>query len=334
MTGKEEWYLSRVLHANYINEGPLTAEFEERLASRIGVKHVICTTSGTAALFLAIKAAGIGREDEVLVPDLTFIATAHAAALAGASVALVDVDDRGLVDLTRTSVTRDSHAVVPVHVSGRQADVIAAATLWNECFLAVIEDACESFPTPPGERSAAACYSFSPNKVLTTGQGGAVATNEDGLAAAVRTLKNQGRTEQGTGGDDEHPNLGFNFRFTDLQAAVGMAQLDVLDERLERQRAIHRRYAEHLDVVPFSASETPLWTDIIVDDPAALARRLQLQGIQTRRYWKPLHRQPSYARAGEFAGAERFADHALWLPSAFTMSDGDVDRVIQCVLSA
>lgn len=322
MTGREQAWLSLALDADYINEGPLTERFERALAEHIGVRHVICTTSGTAALFLALKACGVGHGDKVAVPDLTFIATAHAVTLTGAEVVLTDVDERGLM-----IPPPDVDIVMPVHVSGRHADALGMATTYrNDDFLTVVEDACEAFPKKP--EGVAACYSFSPNKVITTGQGGAIATDDDLLAFRIRTLKDHGRTQRGTGGDDEHPHLGFNFRFTDLQAAVGLAQLGALEERLARLRRNHALYAQSLDVVPFREGETPLWTDVLVDEPARLARSLRLQGVETRRYWKPLHRQPTYARAGEYLGADRFADHALWLPSAFTLTDADIERVV------
>ncbi len=309
MTGREIGYLEQALA--WPNEGPMVAKFEERLSEILGVRNVICTTSGTAALYLAIKAAGFLFEQPVAIPDLTFIATAHAVTLNRSAVRLIDVDERGLC----------TTANIPVHVSGRLAPVSKLD----------IEDACEAFPSPL--RGWAACYSFSPNKVITTGQGGAVATNDDTLAWRIRMFKDQGRDHRGTGGDDDHLTVGFNFKMTDLQAGVGLAQLTDLDRRLARQDAIHDRYKASLAVIPFRVGEHPLWTDILLDDRERVIDRLQAVGYQPRRFWKPLHTQPAYRSNEEFPNATRFAQQGLWLPSALTMTDDDVDKVIECVLA-
>jgi len=317
MTGREMRYLEEAL--SFPNEGPLTERFERALAERIGVRHVICTTSGTAAILLALRCL-FGADVPVVIPSLTFIATAHAATLAGLRPILSDVDERGLLHHSGEV----DHPEIPVHISGRHASVGEMA----------VEDACEAFPKRP--EGYAACYSFSPNKVITTGQGGAVATDDDLLAKRMRRYKDHGRTERGS---DDHRSLGFNLRFTDLQAAVGLAQLEKLDERLVRMRAIHALYAEHLPVVPFRRDEQPLWTDIIVDDPDAVAGRVAVAGFVCRRYWKPLHRQPAYAPVWSllpaderpFLGAERFYEHALWLPSHWSLSDEDVFAIICAV---
>jgi perosamine synthetase len=141
-------------------------------------------------------------------------------------------------------------------------------------------------------------------------------------------LKDHGRTERGS---DEHHSWGFNLRFTDLQAAVGLAQMEALDTRLLRMKQINRLYSRYLDTVPFRSDETPLWTDILVDDPDAVAARIAEAGFTARRYWKPLHRQPAYASEGAFHGADHFYEHGLWLPSCFSLSDEDVARIISAV---
>lgn len=307
MTGREMGYLKRALL--WPNEGPLTAEFEKKLAKVIGVEHVICTTSGTAAMFLALKAVGIGPGIDVNIPDLTFAATASAVRMAGANPVLRDVDERGLL-------AERYGFDLPVHLSGRIANGV-----WP------VEDACEAFPRKP--TGYAACYSFSPMKLLTTGQGGAVATSDDRLAALVRAYKDHGRPIRD---GDVFPSVGFNFKFTDLQAAVGLAQLSALDRRIERRREIHARYARHLPVIPFRDDELPLWTDILLDDRERVTRALDETGIGYRRYWKPLHTQPAFASERAFPMADDLSRKGLWLPSGLDITDEEIDRVASIIL--
>lgn len=308
MTGGEMEWISQVIASNYLNDGPRVKEFERALAKRIGVEHVICTTSGTAALFLALKAYGVESNGmwDIQVPDVTFIATANAVRLAGGNVIF-------------WSNPKGPALFVSVHVSGHRSD----------CEFATVEDSCEAFPMAPDPSYGGlmACYSFSPNKLITTGQGGAVATNDDRLASDIRALKDQGRTQQGTGGDDEHPTIGFNFKMTDLQAAVGLAQLTDLDRRIHRRWEMQKMYEAELPVNPFRADEVPLWTDMEHPDREAIIARVEAAGYQCRRFWKPLSQQPPYLDPTMTTDTSKM----FWLPSSFTMSNEDVKRVIEAV---
>ena len=243
---------------------------------------------------------------QAIVPDITFIATANAVALCGAEI---EIEGTG-----REWHPTSTDAQVVVHVSGHISVVEAD-----------IEDSCEAFPIPPTYQ--AACYSFSPNKLITTGQGGAVATNDDRLASDIRALKDQGRVARGTGGDDDHPTIGFNFKMTDLQAAVGLAQLTDLDRRIERRREIQRMYEEALPVIPFKPDEVPLWTDMEHVDREVIIGRVEAAGYQCRRFWKPLSQQPPYLDATMTTDTSRM----FWLPSSFKLSNDDVRRVIAAV---
>lgn len=350
MTGNELERIRQVLQSNYLNEGEVTAEFERRIAERVGVRHAVAVTSGTIAIFAALAAAGVGRGDEVIIPDLTFIATANAVTLTGATPVLVDIDAATLTldpDKAAAAVGPRTKAIVPVHVSGRSADMTQLCGLASRHGLTMVEDAAEAFVSRRAGRALgtighAGCLSFSPNKSITTGQGGMVLTDDPVLAGRVRELKDQGRPARGTGGDDLHPTLGFNFKLTNLQSAVGLAQLDALDERLERQRSIYRRYAERLSgarglVLPgfdLDGGETPLWTDALVEHRDALDRHLADRGMGCRRFWLPIHTQAPYRTAGtDLPNSVRAAARAIWLPSAFTLSDADVDAVCDAILA-
>lgn len=350
MTGGEIGRLRFVIERNFLNDGPETAEAERRIARLLGVRHAVCVTSGTAALFLALRAAGVGPGDEVIIPDLTFIASANAVALAGARPVLVDVDPRTLnigVAATEAAITERTRAIMPVHVSGRSADMTAIGALARTRGLVIIEDAAEAFLSYGhgrflGTHGIAGCFSFSPNKTVTSGQGGAVVTNDDSIHTRIRELKDQGRPVRGTGGDDPHPSVGFNFKFTDLQAAVLNAQLDVLEERLERQRAIQRTYrlgltgVKGVELLPFDleGGEIPQWTDVLTERRGELVEHLERHGAGCRRFWHPIHMQPPYrASDAAFPGACSVAARALWLPSAFSLSDVDVERVCDLIRS-
>jgi perosamine synthetase len=342
--GGERALVGDVLDSNYLNDGDVTERFERRLAALLEVKHVITTTSGTTALFAALVAAGVKPGDDVLVPDITFIATANAVTLAGARPVLVDVEPDSLTispQAAEVALTPKTRAIIPVHISGRAANMNAILDLARARKLLVIEDAAEAFMSRYreggrflGTIGTAGCLSFSPNKLITTGQGGAVLTNDSALAERVRQLKDQGRRTRGTGGADDHPAVGFNFKFTNLQAAVGLGQLDQLGARMKRSREVLETYVRLLrnvdDFLLYGCHncEHPLWVDAMVQERDELDRFLQEQGVEARRFWHPLHTQKPYlANDRDFPVAAARARNSIWLPSSFAMSDHDVADV-------
>lgn len=338
---EERALVSGVIDSGFLNDGKVTAEFEKEVAELLGCKHVVATTSGTTAIFLALAGIGVGVGDEVIVPDVTFIATANAVTLAGASPVLVDIDPQKLtLDPHRTehAITKRTKAIVPVHVSGRAADLGSILDIAKRHGLLVVEDAAEAFLSKHegkclGTFGVAGCFSLSPNKTVTTGQGGLVATDDDRLHARLRELKDQGRPVRGTGGDDIHSSIGYNFKFTNLQAAVGLGQLKDLPRRLDRMRSIYQVYAEELkgvtgiSVLPFciAGGEVPQWTDVLVELRDDLYDHLAARGIYGRRFWHPLHSQTPYrVPCDQFPNSTKQIPHAMWLPSAFTLSDADI----------
>jgi perosamine synthetase len=310
------------------------------------VKHAVAVPSGTAAITAALRAVGVRAGDEVIVPDITFIATANAASILGARPVLVDVDERTLnmdPESMRRAITPRTRAIVPVHVSGRGAAMEDILRIANAKGIPVVEDAAEGFRSRCqgrylGAFGIAGCFSFSPNKTITTGQGGVVVTNDDNLHQTLRELKDQGRPVPGTGGDDVHNSAGFNFKFTNLQAAVGLAQLNCLEERMERMRSIYRIYAGRLSNLPglrlpgfdIDNGECPQWTDAVIERRDELDVYLLSREIHCRRFWFPLHTQAPYRLPDEdFPVSSRVARHAIWLPSAFTMSDAQAEFVCE-----
>jgi perosamine synthetase len=344
LAGSEDARVRDVLQSGYLNEGDVTAEFERKIAGLLGVPYVIATTSGTSALFLALAALNIGHGDEVIVPDVTFIATANAVVLAGAAPVLADVDRRTLTvdpEEVERAITPRTKAIVPVHVSGRAAAMSDLLTIAGQHSLAIVEDAAEAFLSMHDGRALgtlgrAGCFSFSPNKTITTGQGGVVVTSDAAVHQRLRELKDQGRATRGTGGNDVHGSIGFNFKLTNLQAAVGLAQLEDIRPRLAHQRRIQKAYASAfadiagIDVLPFrlDEGETPQWTDALADRRDELERYLAQRGIGSRPFWFPLHTQAPYRLPDQrFPNSTDLMTRAIWLPSSLGLTDGDLDLI-------
>jgi len=344
---KDDWKIvKKALDANFVNEGPLTAEFEKKLAKMIGVKYATASTSCTAGLFLALRAAGVDHGDEVIAPDITFIASINAIHLTGAKPVLVDIDpetmniDSSLIEKAITSKTK---AIMPVHVTGRACDMDSIMAVAKKHDISVIEDAAEALDSKYKDRylgtiGLAGCFSFSPNKTISTGQGGMIVTNDEEFYKKVKKLKDHGRPVRGTGGDDLHDTVGYNFRISDLQGGLGLAQLRHFKRRAARMRRNYELYAKHLTgvgdlrIFPTKKGELPQWTDIETDHRKELNAYLTSKNIDSRRFWFPIHKQKAYeASDANFPQSTRMSPRCLWLPSAFTMTDKDVLSVCKAV---
>jgi len=328
--------LAEVLESGYINAGEVTRAFEERVAETIGAHHCIAVTSGTAAIALALMGKGIGPGDEVIVPDLTFIATANAVRLTGADVKLVDAEIGRFtldVDRTRDAIGPRTRAICPVDVNGRGADYGILEPLCRDKGLALICDSAEGLGSKYAGRflgtfGDAGAFSFSAAKTVSSGQGGMIATNDEDLACRLRELRDQGRRRQGTGGNDLHPVVGFNFKYTNLQAAVALCQMDCLADRLEHFRRRDQWYRALLADCPGvtlppldDGEEVRQWTDILVERRDDVVAALAADGIGCRPFWYPLHTQAPYkAPDDSFPGAMAVSYRGLWLPSSFELT--------------
>jgi perosamine synthetase len=347
---EEQQLVAEVLNTNFINDGAYTTRFEQELAARVSCKYVIAVTSGTAALFLSLKAFDIGPGDEVIVPSLTFIATANAVSMCGATPILADIDPDTLNICPRSVealITKRSKAIIPVHVSGRAANIPAIKTLAAQHNLILIEDAAEALMSKNygqflGTHGHTGCLSFSPMKTITTGQGGAILTNDARIHDRLRELKDQGRPTRGTGGADNHVSIGFNFKLTNIQAALGLAQLQRLDQRVDRIRRFYEIYSEQLSdvndvkLIGFNteAGEVPQWIDCLCSRREQLVTYLRKHKIDCREFWHPLHRQPPYRQEDkDFPISSEAGDQAFWLPSAFSLTDDQVMEVCARVKS-
>jgi perosamine synthetase len=343
--GRNEYTLiKKVLKSNFPNEGKFTEEFEDKIAQLLHVKHALTVTSGTTAIYLSLKALGIGHGDEVIVPDISFIATANAVEMTGAKTVLTDIDPNTLMLDPKSfekNITKKTKAVIPVHVSGRAADIIKIKRIADAKNISVIEDAAEAFMSKYkgqylGTFGHTGCFSLSPAKIITTGQGGIITTNDDNLYLLLKRLKDQGRPMRGTGGDDIHEGLGFNFKFTDLQAAVGIGQLKYTQKRVARLKRNYELYKSLLSGIKqitifdcdIEKGELPLWTDAKMENRDKLENYLRERGADCRKLWHPIHSQSYYKKSNKlFPNSTNLSSQSLWLPSAFTLKDKDIRYV-------
>jgi perosamine synthetase len=348
---REKALLAEVIDSNYVNDGPVTRRFEAEIAKLAGTKYAVGVTSGTAAISLALMALGIGKGDEVIVPDLTFAATANAVVMTGAEVKLVDIENErfGLdPEKARAAITPRTRAIVTVDVNGRGARYDLLEALARERGLKLVADAAEGLASrfrgrPLGSQGNAGCFSFSANKTVTCGQGGMVTTNDKALHDRLRELKDQGRRGPGTGGDDLHPALGFNFKLTNLQSAVGLAQLERLKARLAFTHERDRWYREGLAGCPgivlppvdHAGGEAVQWTDALVERREPFRKALEAARVGHRAFWFPVHSHPPYAAASDrFPVATRISAQGVWLPSAYSLTQADVARACDAIRAA
>jgi dTDP-4-amino-4,6-dideoxygalactose transaminase len=327
--------VGEVIATGQLTMGPKVEEFEAAVARAVGTTHAAAVSSGTAALHLALLALEIGPGDEVIVPAYTFPATANAVELCGARAVLVDIDLETFdIDpaAVAAAVTPKTRAVMAVHLFGRPVDWEALQTAVPQ-EVALVEDAAGALGacyrgTPCGALGVAACLSFHPRKIVTTGEGGAVTTDEAALDAAVRRFRHHGWATLG-----DMPEPGFNYRLPDLLCAIGIPQLARLEELLAARERVARWYTqrlEHFLVTPSAADgDRHGWQAYVVQldrrDEALAA--LRAAGIEAQIGTWALHRLEPYRSQGAFPGADSAFERALALPFATSTTEAEVERV-------
>ncbi len=339
-------YVLDCLDTGWISSlGRYVPRFEEELARFCEARHAVATANGTVALHLALAVLGIGPGDEVLVPDLTFVATANAVHYTGASPVLVDVDPRtwGIdPEDARRKLTPRTRAVIPVHLYGRPVDLDPLLALAAEHGLEVVEDAAEAHGARykgrrVGALGRAGAFSFYGNKIFTTGEGGALVTNDPEVAARAAFLRDHAMDPQRR---YYHPEIGFNYRMTNIQAAIGCSQLEHADEILGRRRAIARAYGAGLAGIPGLAQaaampweESICWMYSVLVEPAfgadrdAVSAGLRARGIDSRPFFVPLHEMPPYRCDGAFPTATLLSRQGINLPSGTALTAGEIATV-------
>jgi perosamine synthetase len=325
--------------------GKYVPRFEEEFARFCEAKYAVATSNGTTALHLALAVLGIGAGDEVLVPDLTFIATANAVRYTGATPVLVDVDPAtwGIdPEDARRRVTARTRAVIPVHLYGRPVDFDPLQALADEHGFAVVEDAAEAHGARYRGRRVGAlgrlgAFSFYGNKIFTTGEGGAVVTNDRELAMRGAFLRDHAMDPQRR---YYHPEVGFNYRMTNIQAALGCSQLEHAEEILARRRAIAQAYSAGLAGIPGLVEPRPMpweegicWMYSVLVEPAfgrdrdAVCTGLRERGVDSRPFFVPLHEMPPDRRDEPFPVATRLARQGINLPSGTALTTEEIATV-------
>jgi len=358
-SSREKELLCQCIDSGWISsDGPFVEEFEKRFASLVGCRHGVAVANGTVALELAVRALDLKPGSKIIVPTFTIISCILAALRNGLKPVLVDADpDTWCMDIEDVrQVFRNEgniSAIMAVHIYGHPCDMESLRELSHEYGLRIIEDAAEAHGAkvrldkedvclPCGSIGDVGVFSFYANKIITTGEGGMLTTNDDEIAERARILRNlafQPRQRF------LHEQLGYNFRLSNLQAAVGLAQAEHFDVLVERKKKQGRHYQSLLQgirgihVQRIKPWATPVfWVNgIVLDDTlpidaVGLARRLQDRGIQTRPFFWPMHEQPAIleldlGQKNEFPVAERLARRGLYLPSGMALSDNEINRV-------
>jgi dTDP-4-amino-4,6-dideoxygalactose transaminase len=327
-----------------ISQGPVTKRFEEQFAESLGVPYGVAATSGSASILMALMALGIRSGDEVIVPNRTWIATAHAVLMTGAKAVLADVrPDIPVLDVEtlEDKITARTKAVIAVHLNGRATDMVALGRLAAKYGFLVIEDACQALYSRTAEGylgtlSTAGCFSFAVTKLVSTGQGGMVVTKDPKVYEQLSLVRNHGVTDIFT---DSWSQMGFNFKFTDLLASIGLAQLQRAPGRLIHMRAVYQRYLEAMEDLPFlkpvpidvAGGAVPLYAEFCCPDRIKLVEYLASQNIQTRPVPPSLEISGYIKSGGSFPNSRNFAKEAMYLPCGPEQPLENVDRVIEAL---
>ena len=362
ITEAEKTAVIEALEGDYITRGPTVEEFEERVADLVDVEHAVTTTSGTTALHLAGEAAGFEPGDKVITTPLTFASTAHAATYTGATPVFVDIDaHRRTLDpeAVRDQITKDTAGLVPMHYGGHPADIEGLLEIADEERLTVIWDACHAFGgtwrgEPIGSQRDMAVFSFHPVKSITTGEGGMVVTDDDEVATRLRRLRSFDM-DYHPGGHESEPwyqvveGVGYNYNVTDIQAALGLAQLDRLNEIKERRDEIIERYNEAFEntpgirTPPDPEESDPLYHLYAIEirdefgcDREEFVNAIHEENIGVQVHYVPLHYHPFFQNEfgyekRMFPETERVYEGLVSLPLHPEMGEGDVEDVITAI---
>ena len=351
LDGNEKKYLLECIETGWISsEGPFVKDFEHKFAARVNRKHAIAVSNGTAALDAAIEALGIGAGDEVIMPTFTIISCVGQIVRSGAKPVLVDSDPLTWnmdVSQIEAKITKRTKVIMVVHIYGLPVNMAPVLEIAKRHGLKVLEDAAEMIGQtynglPCGSFGDISTFSFYPNKHITTGEGGMIVTNDDSLADDCRSLRNLCfQTDKRF----VHEGLGWNLRMTNLQAALGLAQLERLDEFVLRKREMGRRYTEFLRETPgiqlplqhTDFAENIYWVyGLVLDDSMHMnaevaMKQLADNAIGTRPFFYPMHQQPVLRRMGLFEGesypvAERLYRKGFYVPSGLALTDEQLER--------
>ena len=342
----EERLVSEVIRNRWLSEGPQTRAFMAEIGKLLGSEHVFPAPNGTLGLFLALLALDLEPGSEIIIPSFTFYASAMSAVFAGLKPVFIDVDPKtfnATPEAFAAAITTKTRAIMPVHIYGQMGDMDGIMDVARKHNLRVVEDAAQAFGVSLGGRSAGVfgdigVFSFYSDKAITTGEGACLVTGDKEIAGRIALLRNQGRPNSGT---FVHPSHGMNFRITDMQAAVGRAQLaklpTIIEERLDkwkRYQAGLRGIGDLEFMAPCEGSTlVPFRFPILTDRRAALAAFLEEKGIQTRGFFFPLHLQPKLVSTPpqSLPCSEELNRRGMCLPVHHHLSEGDLEHIIDTI---
>jgi len=354
ITEKEINAVVEVLRSGVLSIGPRLEEFENKIATFVGVKHAIGVNSGTSGLHLAVRALGISDGDEVITTPFSFIASSNCILFERATPVFVDIDPLTLnIDVERieSAITPRTKALLPVDAFGQPVDIEAIKSIAAKYGLPIIEDACEALGAEfngikAGSQADIAVFAFYPNKQITTAEGGMVVTNDDHIADLVRSMRSQGRPI--TGLWLEHERLGYNYRMSELHAALGCVQMDRIDEIISKRQRVAEMYNSHLSEVeevsvPYVDPRVKMsWFIYVVRFHASVNRDKVMEyliehGVGCKPYFTPIHLQPFYTDSDFIAlqehgsVSEDIFTRGVCLPSDTKMTDEDLERVVTVI---
>lgn len=369
ITEKDIQAVERVLHSDWLTQGPAIEAFEKKVANYCGAKYAVAVTNATSALHIACKAAGLGEGDVLWTSPITFTASANCGRYCGADVDFVDIDDKtynmSVAELRHKLETavKKPKVVIPVHLAGQSCDMEAIKALADEYGFKIIEDASHATGADYKNTKVGSCrysdmtvFSFHPVKIVTTGEGGIVLTNNKELYEKLKLYRSHGITRDSDLMTQEADGpwyyqqieLGFNYRMTDMQAALGCSQMDSLDEFVARRRYLVKRYNEKLKGLPLripyqDEATNPSWHIyiIMVDftkvklSKKEIFARMRDRGIVLNLHYIPVHTQPYYQKLGfhkgDFPVSEKYYEEAITLPLYYDLTDEQQDEVIEAL---
>lgn len=347
----EKKYLDKVVNSTFVTESKLTKEFEERIKSLTGAKNAIAITNGTAALYCCLLSLGVGPGDEVVVPNLTFVATANAVIMTGATPVLCDVSPKSMcieLDDVKKVISKKTKCVIPVHLFGNATQMKELKAYTDLKGIKIVEDAAQGVGVKIDDQHVGTfgdlgILSFYGNKTITCGEGGVILTDDDNLAKRCYQLKNHGRSKKGV---FVHETIGYNFCFTEMQAAIGLSQLDKLEKIVKIKSRIYNQYCERFKKTKVCIPErienikSVMWMSyFFFKDRKGLEAHMNSKDIQTRKFFYPLHLQPCYKnfqgiiKDGDFNVSTQLFENGLCLPSSVLMKKEDQTIVIDEVLN-
>lgn len=369
ITEKDIQAVERVLHSDWLTQGPAIEAFEKKVANYCGAKYAVAVTNATSALHIACKAAGLGEDDVLWTSPITFTASANCGRYCGADVDFVDIDDKtynmSVAELQHKLETavKKPKVVIPVHLAGQSCDMEAIKALADEYGFKIIEDASHATGADYKNTKVGSCcysdmtvFSFHPVKIVTTGEGGIVLTNNKELYEKLKLYRSHGITRDSDLMTQEADGpwyyqqieLGFNYRMTDMQAALGCSQMDSLDEFVARRRYLVKRYNEKLKNLPLRTpyqdeATNPSWHIYIIRvdftkvklSKKEIFARMRDSGIVLNLHYIPVHTQPYYQKLGfqkgDFPVSEKYYEEAITLPLYYDLTDEQQDEVIEAL---